>query len=146
MANFKKMAMEQLNYDLSALRDPAKVEEINNLVETLKAEAKASSGSGNRLSQQMVAQALTTFEGFSDNPQVYGPTVRELQGYFESQEIETKENQIAQHLHKMKNAGVIASARKVETNGKRGAPPVFHFLMDEVEFNRILNGEIVVKG
>ena len=86
------------------------------------------------------------FPGFASDPEQYGPTTREVADVLRAQDLDVKDNAVAQHLHKMRGSGVIDSARKLETNGRRGAPPVFWFCVDEDSLGRILSGSLTVSG
>jgi hypothetical protein len=48
------------------------------------------------------------------------------------------------HLAKLRKAGHIDSARKLEGTGSRGAPPVFFFLTTDVEtWGKVCKGKLV---
>ena len=76
MANWNKIAMENLNYTIADLRDAAKRAEIKAEAERMR-EASKSSERGSQLRQADIAAALDTFEGFRDSS-MYGPTVADL--------------------------------------------------------------------
>lgn len=143
--NYRTLALENLNLTIADLRDPESRALIVAEAERLKAEATRTQ-TGDRVTQQKVAEVLATFPGFAENPDEYGPTTGEIADHLRESGVDCKNNAIAQHLHKMRGSGVIDSARKLETNGKRGAPPVFWFCVDEDSFNRILSGELTVNG
>ena len=142
--NFRTLALSDLGFTIADLRNPDSRAMVLARAEELKAEAKASNS--NRLTQRKIAMRLDTFPGFSRNPEVYGPTTAEIANSFREDELDVKNNTIANHLYKMMNSGVIDNCPKLETNGMKGAPPVFWFCVDEKRFNQILNGELVVTG
>jgi hypothetical protein len=143
--NFRQIALSNLNLTLADLRNPESREQILAEAERLKSEATRKQ-SGDRVTQQKVAEVLNMFPGFVSDPSVYGPTTGEIADTLRAMDVDCKNNAIAQHLHKMRGSGIIDSARKLETNGRRGAPPVFWFCVDEDSFNRILSGELTVNG
>jgi hypothetical protein len=143
--NFRQIALSNLNLTLADLRNPESRALIVAEAERLKSEATRTQ-SGDRVTQQNVATALATFPGFMNDPEQYGPTTGEIADHLRESGVDCKNNAIAQHLHKMRGSGIIDSARKLETNGRRGAPPVFWFCVDEDSFNRILSGELTVNG
>ena len=147
MANFMQQAMANLNYSIADLRDPGYMLEIREEAKRLEAAAKASGGRGTTIRQRDVAAALEGFEGFADKPDVYGPEVAEITAALGENFPDVKRNTVAQHLAKLRASGYIGSARKLESNGKRGAPPVFYFrTTTDEEWSRILTGEVVAKG
>ena len=143
--NYRKLALSDLGFTIEDLRDPNSRAMVNARAAELKAEATRTQ-SGDRITQQKVCEILKIFPGFLKDPSMYGPTTSEVADTFRAMEIDCKNNAVAQHLSKMRGSGVIDSARKLETNGGRGAPPVFWFCVDEDRFNKILNGSLVVNG
>jgi len=143
--NFRTLALNNLNMTIADLRNPESREKILAEAERLKAEATRTQ-TGDRVTQQKVAEVLNMFPGFVSDPSVYGPTTGEVADALRAMDVDCKNNAIAQHLHKMRGSGVIDSARKLETNGRRGAPPVFWFCVDEDTFARVLSGELTVNG
>jgi hypothetical protein len=143
--NYRTLALENLNLTIADLRNPESRALIVAEAERLKAEATRTQ-TGDRVTQQNVATALAIFPGFMNDPEQYGPTTGEIADHLRESGVDCKNNAIAQHLHKMRGSGVIDSARKLETNGKRGAPPVFWFCVCEDTFARILSGEMTVNG
>jgi len=143
--NYRTLALENLNLTIADLRNPESRALIVAEAERLKAEATRTQD-GDRITQSKVCEILAIFPGFASDPSVYGPTTAEVADTLRAAEIDCKNNAVAQHLSKMRGSGVIDSARKLETNGGRGAPPVFWFCVDEDRFNQILNGSLVVNG
>ena len=143
--NYRTLALSSLGMTIADLRDPANREAIAAEAARLKAEATRTQ-TGDRLTQSKVCEILAIFPGFASDPSMYGPTTSEVADTLRAMDIDCKNNAVAQHLSKMRGSGVIDSARKLETNGGRGAPPVFWFCVDEDRFNQILNGSLVVNG
>lgn len=143
--NFRTLALSDLGFTIADLRDPNSRAMVAARAAELKAEATRTQ-TGDRVTQQRVAEVLNMFPGFVSDPSVYGPTTGEISDTLRAMDVDCKNNAIAQHLHKMRGSGVIDSARKLETNGKRGAPPVFWFCVCEDTFARILSGEMTVNG
>ena len=143
--NFRTLALSDLGFTIADLRDPNSRAMVAARAAELKAEATRTQ-TGDRVTQQKVAEVLNMFPGFVSDPSVYGPTTGEISDTLRAMDVDCKNNAIAQHLHKMRGSGVIDSARKLETNGKRGAPPVFWFCVCEDTFARILSGEMTVNG
>ena len=143
--NFRQIALSNLGLTIADLRNPESRALIVAEADRLKAEATRTQ-TGDRVTQQKVAEVLNMFPGFVSDPSVYGPTTGEIADHLRESGVDCKNNAIAQHLHKMRGSGVVDSARKLETNGKRGAPPVFWFCVDEDAFARILSGSLTVSG
>ena len=143
--NFRTLALSDLGFTIADLRDPNSRAMVAARAAELKAEATRTQ-TGDRVTQQRGAEVLNMFPGFVSDPSVYGPTTGEISDTLRAMDVDCKNNAIAQHLHKMRGSGVIDSARKLETNGKRGAPPVFWFCVCEDTFARILSGEMTVNG
>ena len=146
--NIRALAMEVLGYTLADLRDPTKRAEIEAKAAELR-EAAKSHGSSSALRQADIAAVLTTFAGFAQDPQQYGPTVAQIADTINADRDESDRvtrNRVAQHLAKMRSEEIIQSAPVMESTGKRGRPEVFYFLVDEEVFNKILNGEYIAKG
>ena len=145
MANWNKIAMDNLNMTIADLRDADKRAKIKAEAERLRAAAQ-SSERGDQLRQADIATVLDVFEGFR-NPEIYGPTVAELAAYLtEDPDSPVTPNRVVQHLAKMRSEGIIDSAPMLESTGKRGRPPVFYFLVDEDQFEAVRNGEYTAKG
>jgi DNA-binding transcriptional ArsR family regulator len=145
MANWNKIAMDNLNMTIADLRDERKRAEIKAEAERLRAEAQRSEG-GDQIRQAAVAAALDSFDGFRDSS-MYGPTVAELAAHLtEDPDSPVTPNRVVQHLAKMRSEGIIDSAPMMESTGKRGRPPVFYFILDEDRFEAVLNGEYTAKG
>ena len=130
MANYMKQALSSLNLTIADLRDPDRVDEIRAEAKRLESEAKTERRSGPIVRREDVTRVLETFPGFRDDPSVYGPGVAEITEALSEDFPGVKRNAVYQHLSKLIDAGEIGSARKLETNGKRGAPPVFYFAVD----------------
>ena len=143
--NYRTLALSSLGMTIADLRNPANREAIAAEAARLKAEATRTQ-TGDRLTQAKVCEILSIFPGFDRDPSVYGPTTAEIAYVLRAAEIDVKNNAVAQHLSKMRGSGVIDSARKLENDGGRGAPPVFWFCVDEKRFNQILKGSLVVNG
>ena len=143
--NYRTLALSSLGMTIADLRNPANREAIATEAARLKAEATRTQD-GDRITQAKVCEILAIFPGFVSDPSVYGPTTGEVADTLRAAEIDCKNNAVAQHLSKLRGSGVIDSARKLETNGGRGAPPVFWFCVDEKRFNQILKGSLVVNG
>ena len=147
MANYMKQALLSLGYTIADLRDSDRAAEIRAEAKRLEASAKASGSGGTSVRQRDVAACLETFEGFADNPDIYGPGVGEITDALSESFPGVKRNTVAQHLAKLRASGFIGSARKLETSGRRGAPPVFYFrTATDEEWSRILTGALVAKG
>ena len=143
--NYRTLALSDLGFTIADLRDPNSRAMVTARAAELKAAATRTQ-TGDRVTQQKVAEVLNIFPGFVSDPSVYGPTTSEIADTLRAMDVDCKNNAIAQHLHKMRGSGVIDSARKLETSGGRGAPPVFWFCVDEDSFNRILSGSLTVSG
>ena len=143
--NFRTLALSDLGFTIADLRDPNSRAMVAARAEELKAEATRTQ-TGDRITQSKVCEILAIFPGFASDPSVYGPTTSEVADTLRAAEIDCKNNAVAQHLSKMRGSGIIDSARKLETNGGRGAPPVFWFCVDEDRFNQVLAGSLVVNG
>ena len=135
MANYMKQALSSLNLTIADLRDPDRVDEIRAEAKRLESEAKTERRSGPIVRREDVMSALETFPGFRDDPSVYGPGVAEITDALGESFPGVKRNAVYQHLSKLIDAGEIGSARKLETNGKRGAPPVFYFALSQDDNN-----------
>ena len=135
MANYMKQALSSLNLTIADLRDPDRVDEIRAEAKRLESEAKTERRSGPIVRREDVFAALETFPGFRDDPSVYGPGVAEITDALSESFPGVKRNAVYQHLSKLIDAGEIGSARKIETNGKRGAPPVFYFALSQDDNN-----------
>jgi DNA-binding transcriptional ArsR family regulator len=144
--NFKAIAMAQLGYTLRDIRILSRREEIYELTASLEAEARRTRET-DTVRQSTVANVLMGFVGFATDPDQYGPTCADVHNVLLEGGAKVKRNAVAQHLAKLKNAGFIDSARKMECEpGKRGAPPVFFFLTSsEDAFASVLSGETVAK-
>jgi hypothetical protein len=135
MANYMQAALSSLNMTIADLRDPARAEQIRTEAARLKSAAKSERSSGPIVRRDDVFAALETFPGFRDDPSVYGPGVAEITDALSENFPGVKRNAVYQHLAKLIDAGEIGSARKLETNGKRGAPPVFFFALSQDDNN-----------
>jgi DNA-binding transcriptional ArsR family regulator len=143
--NFRTLALSNLGMTIADLRDPARREQIVNEAKRLEAASK-SSRTGDTVRQHQVAALLNIFPGFADDPGVYGPTVAEIHSALVESGLDIKRPAVAMHLSKLRKAGYIDSARKLEGTGKRGAPPVFYFLTtDEGTWTKVCNGSLVAK-
>ena len=142
--NFKQIAMTQLGFSLADVRNLSRREQITELAAELKAEATRTRET-DTVRQSTVAGILGEFEGFANDPQLYGPTCAEVHEVLLERGANIKRNAVAQHLAKLRTAGYVDSARKMETDaGKRGAPPVFFFLVAEASvWSMIEDGELV---
>ena len=140
--NFRQIALSQLGYTLADLRDANRRAEIIATAKELEAAA-TNTRTGDTVRQWQVAQMLNNFAGFADNPDEYGPTVAEIHSALVESGLDIKRPAVGMHLSKLRNAGYIDSARKLEGTGKRGAPPVFYFLAtDEDTWAQVCNGVI----
>ena len=141
--NFRTLALSDLGFTIADLRNPDSRAMVLARAEEMKAEAKASNS--NRLTQRKVCEILNIFPGFASDPSMYGPTVAEVADTIRAMEIDIKNNAVAQHLDKLRRSGIIDNAPKLETNGMKGAPPMFWFCIDEDRFFKILNENLYVK-
>ena len=135
MANYMQAALSSLNMTIADLRDPQRADLLRAEAKRLEAEAKTERRSGPIVRREDVFAALETFPGFRDDPSVYGPGVAEITDALSESFPGVKRNAVYQHLSKLIDAGEIGSARKLETNGKRGAPPVFYFALSQDDNN-----------
>lgn len=143
--NFRTLALSNLGMTIADLRDPAHRQQIVDEAKRLEAASK-SSRTGDTVRQHQVAEVLNIFPGFADDPGVYGPTVAEIHSALVESGLDIKRPAVGMHLSKLRNAGYIDSARKLESNGKRGAPPVFYFLTtDSDTWAQVCNGSLVAK-
>jgi len=143
--NFRTLALAELNMTIADLRDPVHRQQIVERAKELEAASK-SSRTGDTVRQHQVAELLNIFPGFADNPDEYGPTVAEIHSALVESGLDIKRPAVGMHLSKLRNAGYIDSARKLETNGKRGAPPVFYFLTTDPDtWAQVCNGTITAK-
>jgi len=143
--NFRTLALSQLGFTVADLRNPERREQIVELAKELEAAARTTRD-GDTVRQWQVAQMLGNFAGFADNPDEYGPTVAELHAELVADGLNIKRPAVAMHLSKLRKAGYIDSARKLEGTGKRGAPPVFYFLTtDPATWTLVCNGALVAK-
>ena len=144
--NYRALAMENLGMGLADLRNPDSRDAI--IAEANKLQEENRSERSTFLRQSEIAKALATFPGFSESPEVYGPTVAEITDHLNLEREENDKvsrNRVVQHLAKMRNEDIIDSAPKL-TSGKRGRPEVFFFLVDEPVFANVISGEYTAKG
>ena len=143
--NFRTLALSQLGYTVADLRNPDRRAEIVELAKELEAAARTTRD-GDTVRQWQVAHMLNNFAGFASDPEEYGPTVAELHAELVADGLNIKRPAVAMHLSKLRKAGYIDSARKLETNGKRGAPPVFYFLATDPDtWAKVCNGVLTAK-
>ncbi len=144
--NLRMTALANLNLGIPDLRNSESRAMINAEVDRLRKEAKAATRS-NTLRQQQVAIALGRFPGFAAELDEIGPTLKELQAEIQTSVEgmeDVKLSAIRSHVYNMRDAGVIASAEVLESEGQ-GRYPHFFFLQDEETFEQIVNGELVVR-
>jgi len=147
--NYRKLAMDNLGFTIADLRDPVSRDAIIIEANKLQEEDSANARSSTFLRQSDIAKVLEVFPGFSQDPTMYGPTVSlitETLNAAREENDKVSRNRVAQHLAKMRAEGIIDSAPKLESNGKRGRPEVFYFLTDEPVFAKVISGEYTAKG
>lgn len=143
--NFRQIALSQLGYTVADLRNPDRRAEIVATAKELEAAAR-NTRDGDTVRQNQVAALLNTFPGFAEDDSVYGPTVAEIHAALVESGLNIKRPAVSMHLSKLRKAGYIDSARKLEGTGKRGAPPVFYFLAtDSDTWAQVCNGSLVAK-
>ena len=126
-ANFRTLALNELGMTIADLRNPERREQIIERAKELEA-ASRKTREGDTVRQHTVATFLNRWEGFALDPSQYGPTVAEVHAALVDSGLQIKRPAVSMHLAKLRKAGYIDSARKLEGTGKRGAPPVFFFL------------------
>jgi len=140
--NFRQIALSQLGYTLADLRDANRRAEIIATAKELEAAA-TNTRTGDTVRQWQVANVLEDWVGFSKDPSQYGPTVAEVHNALVSDGLNIKRPAVMMHLNKLRKAGYIDSARKLEGTGTRGAPPVFFFLTTDAKtWAKVCNGVI----
>ena len=142
-ANFRTLALNELGMTIADLRNPERRQQIIDRAKELEA-ASRKTREGDTVRQHTVATFLNRWEGFALDPSQYGPTVAEVHAALVDSGLQIKRPAVSMHLAKLRKAGYIDSARKLEGNGKRGAPPVFFFLTtDSNTWDKVCNGQLV---
>jgi DNA-binding transcriptional ArsR family regulator len=142
-ANFRTLALAQLEMTIADLRIPERRKMIVERAKALEA-ASRKTREGDTVRQHTVAAILNRWEGFASDPSQYGPTVAEVHAALVDSGLQIKRPAVSMHLAKLRKAGHIDSARKLEGTGSRGAPPVFFFLTTDAEtWDRVCNGQLV---
>ena len=142
-ANFRTLALAQLERTIADLRIPERREMIVERAKALEA-ASRKTREGDTVRQHTVAENLNRWEGFARDPDQYGPTVAEVHAALVENGLNIKRPAVAMHLAKLRKAGYIDSARKLEGTGTRGAPPVFFFLTTDAEtWGKVCAGQLV---
>ena len=142
-ANFRTLALNELGMTIADLRNPERREQIIERAKELEA-ASRKTREGDTVRQHTVATFLNRWEGFASDPSQYGPTVAEVHAALVDSGLNIKRPAVAMHLAKLRKAGYIDSARKLEGTGSRGAPPVFYFLTTDAKtWDRVCKGELV---
>ena len=142
-ANFRTLALAQLEMTIADLRNPERREMVIALSKELEAQSRKTR-EGDTVRQHTVATALNRWEGFASDPSQYGPTVAEVHAALVEDGLNIKRPAVAMHLAKLRKAGYIDSARKLEGTGSRGAPPVFYFLTTDAEtWGKVCSGQLV---
>ena len=142
-ANFRTLALNELGMTIADLRNPERREMVIALAKDLEAQSRKTR-EGDTVRQHTVAAILNRWEGFASDPSQYGPTVAEVHAALVDSGLQIKRPAVSMHLAKLRKAGYIDSARKLEGTGKRGAPPVFFFLTtDSDTWDRVCSGQLV---
>ena len=142
-ANFRTLALNELGMTIADLRNPERRKQIIERAKELEA-ANRKTREGDTVRQHTVAAILNRWEGFSTDPSQYGPTVAEVHQHLVECGLNIKRPAVAMHLSKLRKAGYIDSARKLEGTGTRGAPPVFYFLTTDGEtWIQVCTGQLV---
>jgi len=142
-ANFRTLALNELGMTIADLRIPERRDMIVERAKALEA-ASRKTREGDTVRQHTVAAILNRWEGFASDPSQYGPTVAEVHAALVETGLKIKRPAVAMHLAKLRKAGYVDSARKLEGTGTRGAPPVFYFLTTDVEtWGQVCNGQLV---
>lgn len=142
-ANFRTLALNELGFGIADLRNPERREMVISLAKELEAQSRRTR-EGDTVRQHTVAENLNRWEGFARDPSQYGPTVAEVHAALVENGLDIKRPAVAMHLAKLRKAGYIDSARKLEGTGKRGAPPVFFFLTTDAEtWGKVCSGQLV---
>ena len=142
-ANFRTLALTQLGFGIADLRNAERREMVIALAKDLEAQSRKTR-EGDVVRQHTVAAILNRWEGFSTDPSQYGPTVAEVHQHLVEAGLNIKRPAVALHLSKLRKAGYIDSARKLEGTGSRGAPPVFYFLTTDAEtWGKVCAGQLV---
>jgi DNA-binding transcriptional ArsR family regulator len=140
--NFRTLALNELNMTIADLRNPERRKQIVELAKELEAQSRTTRD-GDTVRQWQVANVLEDWVGFSKDPSQYGPTVAEVHNALVSDGLNIKRPAVMMHLNKLRKAGYIDSARKLEGTGTRGAPPVFFFLTTDAKtWAKVCNGVI----
>lgn len=144
-ANFRTLALTQLGFGIADLRNAERREMVIALAKDLEAQSRKTR-EGDVVRQHTVAAILNRWEGFSTDPSQYGPTVAEVHAALVESGLNIKRPAVAMHLSKLRKAGYIDSARKLEGTGSRGAPPVFYFLTANAKtWDKVCKGQLVAK-
>jgi DNA-binding transcriptional ArsR family regulator len=142
-ANFRTLALAQLEMTIADLRIPERRKMIVERAKALEA-ASRKTREGDTVRQHTVAAILNRWEGFASDPSQYGPTVAEVHAALVDSGLQIKRPAVSMHLAKLRKAGHIDSARKLEGTGSRGAPPVFFFLTTDGEtWGKVCKGKLV---
>ena len=142
-ANFRTLALNELGFGIADLRNPERREMVIALAKELEAQSRKTR-EGDTVRQHTVATVLNRWEGFASDPSQYGPTVAEVHAALVEDGLNIKRPAVAMHLAKLRKAGYIDSARKLEGTGTRGAPPVFYFLTTDGEtWIQVCTGQLV---
>jgi DNA-binding transcriptional ArsR family regulator len=142
-ANFRTLALNELGMTIADLRIPERRDMIVERAKALEA-ASRKTREGDTVRQHTVAAILNRWEGFASDPSQYGPTVAEVHAALVDSGLQIKRPAVSMHLAKLRKAGHIDSARKLEGTGSRGAPPVFFFLTTDTEtWGKVCKGQIV---
>ena len=142
-ANFRTLALNELGFGIADLRNPERRQMVIDLSKELEAQSRKTR-EGDTVRQHTVATVLNRWEGFASDPSQYGPTVAEVHAALVEDGLNIKRPAVAMHLAKLRKAGYIDSARKLEGTGSRGAPPVFYFLTTDAEtWGKVCAGQLV---
>ena len=142
-ANFRTLALNELGFGIADLRNPERRQMVIDLSKELEAKSRKTR-EGDTVRQHTVATVLNRWEGFASDPSQYGPTVAEVHAALVEDGLDIKRPAVAMHLAKLRKAGYIDSARKLEGTGTRGAPPVFYFLTTDGEtWIQVCTGQLV---
>ena len=140
--NFRTLALAELGFSIADLRNPERRKQIIERAKALEA-ASRTTRTGDTVRQWQVASVLEDWVGFAKDPSQYGPTVAEVHNALVSDGLNIKRPAVMMHLNKLRKAGYIDSARKLEGTGTRGAPPVFFFLTTDAKtWAKVCNGVI----
>ena len=141
--NYRTLALNELGMTIADLRIPERHKQIIERAKALEA-ASRKTRDGDTVRQHTVATVLNRWEGFASDPSQYGPTVAEVHAALVEDGLDIQRHSVAMHLRKLRKAGYIDHARKLESTGKRGAPPVFFFLITDADtWGKVCAGQLV---